>query len=116
MNLPPSPTPLIARPDAVRPEPATLPHACASRDAGPEEEEVGEEYDPHPDTPDDFDEDTSWQRQSVEAVVGEAPSGHGLPGGLSAQTAEAERRAAGPAATVNCRVATTPGRPRAGPS
>src|SRR5947209_20255117 len=47
----------------------TKPWARSAPAAGPEADEEGHEpVDPHPDTPDDFDEDASSPRQSEEAV------------------------------------------------
>jgi hypothetical protein len=48
---------------------ATQSHA-GSDAAGAQEEENYEEPDPHPDTPDDFDEDAVGERESIEAVIG----------------------------------------------
>ncbi|HET9642144.1 MAG TPA: hypothetical protein VFP68_02010 [Burkholderiaceae bacterium] len=35
-----------------------------------QDEDNHEEVDPHPDTPDDFDEDAVGERESIEAVIG----------------------------------------------
>ena len=37
-------------------------------DGAPDDEEQVRDVDPHPDTPDDFDEDASAPRESIEAV------------------------------------------------
>jgi hypothetical protein len=47
-------------------------HGRATHDrSGSEEEEQVRDVDPHPDTPDDFDDDATVGRESVEAVPGD---------------------------------------------
>ena len=63
--------------DAPSPSPSSPPPAEASEDAvgrashgrdDQSDEEHVRDVDPHPDTPDDFDEDASSPRQSIEAI------------------------------------------------
>ena len=62
-------------PDTTAPPPAApaseesdVRTPSSSRDDGGCDEEHVRDVDPHPDTPDDFDEDASSPRQSIEAI------------------------------------------------
>ena len=62
-NSPPSP----AAPEPASEESVVRAPTSHRDDASSEEDDV-RDVDPHPDTPDDFDEDASAPRESVEAV------------------------------------------------
>jgi len=70
----PSPSPSSSSSEASEENIVRSPSSHRDDDGGTDDEEQVRDVDPHPDTPDDFDEDASAPRESIEAVQHEAGS------------------------------------------
>jgi len=67
-NAPPAPSPASQEPAGSSEESVVRAPTSHRGDDSASDEEHVREVDPHPDTPDDFDEDASSPRESIEAV------------------------------------------------